>query len=156
MTNTPSESADPHDSDERTEADEARTEADEARTDADEARTDAAIRELKARVQWPRPPEPAPFGTPGQPPVVGLASAGNARRTATPMRKLGVGMLGLIGGLLVGLLARFIVPSDPPLIVALLLGAVTLTLAVAGVVIALVIDHRYLARRTRKSPTDRP
>lgn len=142
MTNTPSESADPRDSDERTEA--------------DEARTDAAIRELKARVQRPRPPEPAPFGTPEQPPVVGLASAGNARRTATPVRKLGVGILGLIGGLLVGLLARLIVPGDPPLILALLLGAITLTLAVAGVVIALVIDHCYLARRARKSPTNGP
>lgn len=65
-------------------------------------------------------------------------------------------MLGLIGGLLVGLLARLIVPSDPPLIVALLLGAVTLTLAVAGVVIAPVVDHCYLARRARKSPTDGP
>lgn len=140
MTNTPYEPGDPHNSDERTEA--------------DEARTDAAIRDLKTRVVWPQPPDPASLGTPEQPPFTGTASAGNTHRTATPVRKVGVGILGLVGGLLVGLLARFIVPGDPPLVLALLLGAVTLTLAVAGIVIALVIDHRHLTRRARKSPTE--
>lgn len=140
MTNRPSEPADPHDPDKRTEA--------------DEARTDAAIQDLNARVLWPQRPDPASLGTPKQPPLAGTAPAGKTHRTATPVRKLGVGILGLIGGLLVGLLARFIVPNDLPLVLALLLGAVTLTLAVAGVVIALVIDHRYLIRRARKSPAE--
>ncbi|WP_314502229.1 hypothetical protein [uncultured Microbacterium sp.] len=142
MTNTPHEPGDPHDSDERTEA--------------DEARTDAAIRDLKARVVWPQPPVPASLGAPEQSFFARAAPAGNTDRTTTPIRKVGVGILGLIGGLLVGLLARFIAPGDLPLVLALLVGAVTLSLAVAGMVIALVIDHGYLTRRARKSPTKQP
>lgn len=136
-TNKPHEPDDSRDSDERTEA--------------DEARTDGAIRDLKARVVWPQQPVPASLVTSQQPPHAGTTAARGAERAGTPLRKLGVGTLGLIAGLLVGRLARFIVPGDPPLTLALLLGVVTLALAVGGVVIALVIDHRYLARRARTS-----
>lgn len=142
MTNAPYEPGESRDPDER--------------TDADEARTDAAIRELKARVVWPQPPDPAALSRQEQPPPAGTTSAETTHRTATPLRKVGVGILGLIGGLLVGLLARLILPSDASLPVALTLGAVTLMLAAAGVVGALVIDHRYLTRRAWRPPANRP
>jgi hypothetical protein len=71
------------------------------------------------------------------------------------MRKLGVAVLGLFGGLLTGFLlleviARIVlgndgqVPDSLPL--ALLLGYLTPVLAIVGVVIALVIDGRMRHR----------
>jgi hypothetical protein len=71
------------------------------------------------------------------------------------MRKIGVAILGLFGGLLTGFLlleviARIVlgndgqVPDSLPL--ALLLGYLTPVLAIVGVVIALVIDGRLRHR----------
>jgi Family of unknown function (DUF5957) len=71
------------------------------------------------------------------------------------MRKIGVAILGLFGGLLTGFLlleviARIVlgndgqVPDSLPL--ALLLGYLTPVLAIVGVVIALVIDGRMRHR----------
>ncbi|MBB6119464.1 hypothetical protein [Nocardiopsis algeriensis] len=142
MTTTPYEPSDSNDSDERSEA--------------DQGRTHDAVRELRARVIRPRPSDPASLDTPAQPPFAGTVPARNTHRTATSIRKVGVGILGLTGGLLIGLLARFIVPGDLPPTPALLLGAVTLALAVLGVVSALLTDHRFLVRRARTSPTEKP
>lgn len=142
MTTTPYEPSDPNDSDERSEA--------------DQGRTHDAARELKARVMRLRPSDPASLDTPAQPPFAGTVPARNTHRTATSIRKVGVGILGLLGGLLIGLLARFVVPGDLPPAPALLLGAVTLALAVLGVVIALLIDHRFLVQRARTSQAEKP
>lgn len=149
MTKTPGGPTDPRD----------HAETDDARTHADESRTDAAIRDLNSRILWPQPQSSASPATSERPPTINVletAHAASTSRKATLMRKLGVGMVGLIGGLLLGLLARFIVPGDPPLLLALVLGAVTLTLAVAGVVGALAIDHYYLKRRAQSPPTKQP
>lgn len=136
MTNTPREPDDSRTSDEHTKT--------------DEGGTDGALRDLNARVVWPQPdsgslikPDPLSHASP--------APTRKDERTRTSLRKLGIGALGLIGGLLIGRLARYLVPDDLPLALALLLGVATLLLAVAGVVIALVIDHRYLAHRARTS-----
>jgi hypothetical protein len=71
------------------------------------------------------------------------------------MRKLGIGFLGLLGGFLLGfiihdILARVLLddgmfPDSLPL--ALLVGFLTPTLAVVGVVVALAIDNRHTRRR---------
>lgn len=73
------------------------------------------------------------------------------------MRKLGIGLLGLLGGLLAGLivhdvLARILLddgrfPDSLP--VALLIGFLTPTFAIAGVVLALVVDNRRTRRRNQ-------
>jgi len=70
------------------------------------------------------------------------------------MRKLGIGAIGLIGGLLLGLIGRLFVPEDAPVSLALAVGAITLGLAVGGVALALAIDSRYLKRRASKSPPE--
>ena len=67
------------------------------------------------------------------------------------MRRLGVGIAGLVGGLLAGflvveLIARFAV-DDPgqladSLPLAVLVGLITPVLAIVGVVVALAIDTR--------------
>lgn len=71
------------------------------------------------------------------------------------MRKLGIGFLGLLGGLLAGfivhdVLARVLLddgmfPDSLPL--ALLVGFLAPALAIVGVVVALAIDNRRTRRR---------
>lgn len=76
------------------------------------------------------------------------------------MRKLGIGFLGLLGGLLAGLIAHDVLarilldggrfPDSLPM--ALLVGFLTPTLAIVGVVLALVLDGRRTRRRDQDVP----
>ncbi|MDO5633824.1 MAG: hypothetical protein Q4G34_02975 [Micrococcus sp.] len=119
--------------------------------DPDQARTDAAIHELQARSHWPQPTDPASGAPlPGLRPERAPAASSNPvmkTSTGSGLRKLGVGVIGLLGGLLLGLLARLFVPPQPSLPLALSIGAITAALAIAGVAVALLIDHRYHSRR---------
>lgn len=70
------------------------------------------------------------------------------------MRKIGIGALGFVGGLLLALVVQdllavaFVRDGAMPLVLGLVLGFLIPVLAVLGAVVALLIDGRAASRRS--------
>jgi hypothetical protein len=71
------------------------------------------------------------------------------------MRRLGIGLLGLVGGLLAGVvlqdvLSRSLVSSDSSPVILLAMGSLLPLSGAAGSVLALWLDHRQHRRNEKK------
>lgn len=126
MTNIPSESSKPRDSD-------------EPGTAADKGRTAAATREVNSGASGPQAHSSAPPGAHRQP-----APGTLAPHPRSPWRSLGIGVLGLVGGVLLALIVQDILATDLlrdetlPIVLSLLVPA----LGTLGAVSAILIDNR--------------
>lgn len=139
---------------------------------ADEQARDAArYREYLAQGWWPRPEDPVAGGgavpppprqAPGPHPVAPLPPASPPPpRAASPLRPIGVGALGLVLGIVAGFVVQDAVAialfaggaldggNGFPLELAALFAFLVPTTAIAGVIVALLIDRRVRRRAGR-------